>query len=278
MSIERHGGMPQSEYKEKPRGARLVERRQMDGKRVAHTTRYEYDDKGRVARETETYWRDSGIKGKEPFPLSTIARTYVYDDRGRLLMVGKRIEKIVGRAGGEEKLVHEGNLEYSYDGDSEKPLKETYERDGNVSSVAELQYDDAGRLARRKETSFYWGKPTEKEERFSYDEQGRLKERQEIDSNGDAYAYRIAYDKQGRVSKEERSYAGRKDEPFGVIDYAYSRDGRTTTATNLYSGEPVWTRVERRDEHGTVEESTHINFDKKQPAQQTNRYENVYES
>jgi len=244
---------PKFESREK--GPQVKEKREIKDGKLYHKTVYEYDGSGRVVRELDEY------AGGGKF-----SREYVYDDKGRLIRQLNLMETYSSFLGNRQKILHEGELELSYDRDSKSPSLESYSRDGNVMEMKENGYDDNGRLIRRKTMHFdHSGDTSEREETFLYDEAGRLTERQEKNSRhpGEVSYFRNTYNEKGRLIREDRGIVG--SETFGTVDFEHSEDGRTVTQTNRYgSGKrkaKVWESVERKDNKGNVVEFAHTAFE-----------------
>ena len=231
---------------------RIVERQELRDGQLFSTDSYEYDQQGRLIKETTKY-------GKEKEP--RIIREYSYDQQGRLIKKTSLFETSRDRDG--SKITHTGELELEYQGDSKNPSLESYSKDGSVMNMAENEYDDQGKITKKKTTSFYFGEVVESEERYTYDNQGRISETQRKSSDqSENYFYRNVYGKNGKLLREERGFAG-SDRPFGVIEYKYENDGKTVTQTNFYGTEEkelVWRSREKFDDRGRAVELMHISF------------------
>lgn len=253
--------------------------------RPGRVERFAYDANGRLARYEWSYERrGTRSKNEKDGPKENkITREFAYDSQGR------RVKELmlVDAHSDYGPILHEGERTFRYEGDSKNPTFETYEKDGNVSETVENAYDDVGRLARRYTVSYIMGK-SERVEEFDYDAHGRVAERRQIDTESTglfhsdtpystAFFFRNKYDDRGRIISEERGHVG-AGQPFGIVEYEYSPDGRVVTEVNFFGREKIWEMTRRLDEHEKLAELIHTSFKSgKKDFTSTTRYENTYE-
>jgi hypothetical protein len=263
-SAPRHFEEAPTEKREMEIKPRLVEVKEKEGKMVKSSTRFEYDNAGRVSLKEKTYPR---IEGK-------VSQIFGYDDKDRLISVNTYIEhKADWRYA--EPVRHEGVLEKTYDGDSDRVVMEQYGKDGSTMGMTEYEYDKAGRKILEKRISFGWNGASETILSYEYDEQGRLIEMAERRPDFvNPLKYNYQYDEQGRVIREDRGFVGR-EEPFGSLVTSYNDGGLTTKLENIYYGKKIWDSESTKDKNGNLTRYQFHDFDKNRTEEVV--YENTYE-
>lgn len=228
---------------------RLRERVELKNGKPYKKTNYLYNESKQLVSEQTEYGESKNKSAQE----------YQYDQQGRLI---KRYSFFELRGTGGGKIEHRGELELVYDGESANPAMESYSRDGNVIELRENEYDDRGRLVKRKILSFGSGGESEREETFAYDFESRLAAMQEKSSERPEIFWRSnTYDAWGRIAREDRGFVG--SGPIGSIDFEYEDDGKTVIQTNRYGSKmaKVWKGVEKRDEAGNLVELEYTAFE-----------------
>ncbi|MBI4450206.1 hypothetical protein HY634_04045 [Candidatus Uhrbacteria bacterium] len=265
---------PRTESERRP--PRILETKWFDERgAVRSVVTYGYDGDGRLTQEERRYGVGDPPRGK-------ITRTLEYDGRGRLTYEYRQLEWVRPPFPGEQdsgRVVHEGEYERVYEGDTDRVVLASYAKDGNTSWMQEHAYDDRGRLVRTRRTAFDYlrpdGSPDETVEEFSYDAQDRVIERRELSEHRRVW-YRNTYDESGQLSREDRGEVG-SDTPFGSVRYAYADEGRTVITTNTYGGETIWVHRKRHDEHGTTIESRFTSYRRgKKDHTSVETYEHTY--
>ena len=244
------------------------------------TTTYEYDTQGRVSKKIHDFG------GRALFETR-----YSYDTQGRLTREesinerGWRLsEPLEAQRKKQQTSVQIRSTEHLYNDHAQEPVLTMYMESNRVISTTENILDAQGRVIEARETR---GSSEEVQQLqfFSYDEQGRMTRQRILNrastdapdappSNG--YDHAFSYDAQGRTQKATRSYAG-SQEPFGSIEYTYSKDGKTKKQRNTYYGQPIWEITETLDEAGNVKKQTFTHLDRSEFGTSTTQYKHTYE-